>query len=394
MKKELTLRSVLFGALCTSFGMSFIWPLTSVYLHDELHLSLTLVGVVLFFNSSASVIGNIVGGLFFDRFNPYRLLLFGGWLMFFTLVILTINHGVYAFSICLFFLGLGAGWNGTVVSALGASLKQYDGRYVFNMIYFVQNLGIVIGSSVVGFLYDWQFSLPFFVSTLVSVGFLAVVYLGYRVLKDQVTNRERNAANEQGGRLAKGNAWLMYCLLFSLFLMWVMYQQWGSNVSVYMTSMQIPFRYYSVLWTVNAGLIVCIQFFIVRFGHLIKNHFLPIYGGISFFAISFVVLFFAHGYPLFVLAMVILTLGEAWALPQVPVVVNQLTPEGSKGKYLGLANSFGSAGRAVAPLFGGLMIELASYQTLFMIAAVVNFALVFFLWGAKAILNASIKYYE
>lgn len=394
MKRELTLRSVLFGALCTSFGMSFIWPLTSVYLHDELHLSLTLVGVVLFFNSLASVIGNVVGGLFFDRFNPYYLLQFGGWLMFGTLVILTLYHGIYAFSICLFFLGLGAGWNGTVVSALGASLKQYDGRYVFNMIYFVQNLGIVIGSSVVGFLYDWNFSLPFLVSTLVSMCFLGVVYLGYRVLKNQAISQEKANNKQKGSKLVKSNAWLMYSLLFSLFLMWVMYQQWGSNVSVYMTSMQIPFRYYSMLWTINAGLIVCIQFFIVRFGHLIKNHFLPIYGGLLFFAISFVVLVFAHSYPLFVTAMVILTLGEAWALPQVPVVVNQLTPEGSKGKYLGLANSFGSAGRAVSPLFGGVMIELASYQTLFIIAAIVNFTLVLFLWAARTMLHSSIKYYD
>lgn len=394
MKKELTLRAVLFGALCTSFGMSFIWPLTSVYLHDNLHLSLAIVGIVLFFNSLASVIGNVVGGIFFDRFNPYWLLQFGGWLMFFTLVILTFYHGIYAFSICLFFLGLGAGWNGTVVSALGASLKQYDGRYVFNMIYFVQNLGIVIGSSVVGFLYDWQIRLPFLVSTLVSVGFLSVVFLGYRVLKHEVRKQDKHSKKALQLKLPKSNAWLMYSLLFSLFLMWVMYQQWGSNVSVYMTSMHIPFRYYSMLWTVNAGLIVCIQFFIVRFGHVIKNHFLPIYGGVGFFAISFVVLLFAKSYPMFVLAMVILTLGEAWALPQVPVVVNELTPEGSKGKYLGLANSFGSAGRAVAPLFGGLLIEFASYQLLFVIAALVNACLILFLWIVKRLLEPSIKYYD
>ena len=106
MKKELTLRAVLFGALCTSFGMSFIWPLTSVYLHDNLHLSLAIVGIVLFFNSLASVIGNVVGGIFFDRFNPYWLLQFGGWLMFFTLVILTFYHGIYAFSICFGIFGM------------------------------------------------------------------------------------------------------------------------------------------------------------------------------------------------------------------------------------------------------------------------------------------------
>lgn len=65
----------------------------------------------------------------------------------------------------------------------------------------------------------------------------------------------------------------------------------GSNVSVYITSLGIPFRYYSVLWTINAGLILVIQIFIVRLRHLIKNNYIPIYFGIFTFALSFVVLF-------------------------------------------------------------------------------------------------------
>ena len=156
MKKEISLFAVLLGSFCTSFEMSFIWPLTSVYLHDNLHISLALVGLVLFFNSLASVIGNIFGGLGFDKLNPYYLLLLGGGVTTLSLVVLVFFHQALPFSICLFFLGLSAGWNGTLISALGAILKKYDGNYVFNMIYFIQNLGIVIGSSTVGFLYDWN----------------------------------------------------------------------------------------------------------------------------------------------------------------------------------------------------------------------------------------------
>ena len=107
MKKEVSLIAVLLGSFFTSFGMSFIWPLTSVYLHDNLHISLTLVGLVLFFNSLASVIGNVVGGLGFDRRNPYYLMLAGGIVMTITLIILTLFHQAIPFAICLFFLGLG-----------------------------------------------------------------------------------------------------------------------------------------------------------------------------------------------------------------------------------------------------------------------------------------------
>ena len=65
------------GAFLSSVGMSFIWPLTSVYLHNDLGISLTMIGIVLFFNSLASVIGSYVGGALFDRFNPARLIRYG-----------------------------------------------------------------------------------------------------------------------------------------------------------------------------------------------------------------------------------------------------------------------------------------------------------------------------
>lgn len=393
MKKEVSLIAVLLGSFFTSFGMSFIWPLTSVYLHDNLHISLTLVGLVLFFNSLASVIGNVVGGLGFDRRNPYYLMLAGGIVMTITLIILTLFHQAIPFAICLFFLGLAAGWNGTLVSALGATLKRYDGRYVFNMIYFIQNFGIVIGSSVVGFLYDWDLHLPFLVSTIISLGFLAVVLIGYHPLKVRRKTTNAKAKQKVKIKLPKMNHYLMTTLLLMLLITWTMYQQWGSNVSVYMTSLGIPFRYYSVLWTVNAGLILLIQFFIVRYGQYIKNHFMPIYIGILMFAFSFVVLSVAKQYYLFVTAMVLLTIGEALAFPQVPVIVNRITPEGVKGKYLGLVNSFGSAGRAISPLFGGLMIETFSYRTLFIVAVFFNLTILLVVWFARQKTQEGLHYY-
>lgn len=393
MKKEVSFIAVLLGAFFTSFGMSFIWPLTSVYLHDNLHISLTLVGLVLFFNSLASVIGNVVGGLGFDRRNPYYLMLAGGIVMTVTLIVLTLFHQAVPFAICLFFLGLAAGWNGTLVSALGATLKRFDGRYVFNMIYFVQNFGIVIGSSVVGFLYDWDLRLPFFVSTLISLGFLAVVLIGYHPLRNLKRATNERKTDKTKIKLPKMNQYLMITLLSMLLITWTMYQQWGSNVSVYMTSLGIPFRDYSVLWTVNAGLILLIQFFIVRYGQYIKNHFMPIYIGILMFAFSFVVLSVAKQYYLFVTAMVLLTIGEALAFPQVPVIVNRITPEGVKGKYLGLVNSFGSAGRAISPLFGALMIETFSYRTLFIVAVFFNLAILLVVWLARQKTQDGLYYY-
>ncbi len=47
---EVKLHWLILGELVTWIGASFIWPLTSVYLNKQLHVSLSMIGVVLFFN--------------------------------------------------------------------------------------------------------------------------------------------------------------------------------------------------------------------------------------------------------------------------------------------------------------------------------------------------------
>lgn len=73
MQTEIRFRWLLFGAFLSSMGNSFVWPLTTVYVHNQLHQSLTVAGVVLLFYSGTNVIGSYLGGTLFDRFDPQRL---------------------------------------------------------------------------------------------------------------------------------------------------------------------------------------------------------------------------------------------------------------------------------------------------------------------------------
>lgn len=43
-------------------GASFIWPLNTIYMHNELGESLTFAGLILMFNQGAAIVGNLVGG--------------------------------------------------------------------------------------------------------------------------------------------------------------------------------------------------------------------------------------------------------------------------------------------------------------------------------------------
>lgn len=89
---EIKLHWLLLGQLLTWLGSSFIWPLTSVYLHDHLGVSLALVGVVLLFNCVANMIGSFISGWCYDHMDPYVLLIVGAALDAAVLFGMALNH--------------------------------------------------------------------------------------------------------------------------------------------------------------------------------------------------------------------------------------------------------------------------------------------------------------
>ena len=74
-------------------------------------------------------------------------------------------------------------------------------------------------------------------------------------------------------------------------------------------------------------------------------------------AASFVIVAMAGSFKMFVAAMVILTLGEVFFTPVIPLIANRLAPDGRQGFYQGFVNSASTIGRMVGPLFGGMMVD-------------------------------------
>lgn len=379
---EIKLPWLLLGELVTWIGASFVWPLTSVYLNKQLHISLSLIGVVLFCNCLTNIIGSVIAGKLYDCYNPYPLVLGGLGIDMLVLFTMAFSHGWPEYWIWLAILGFVGGWNGTMINSIATSLKRYPGRYVFNLLCFIQNLGVVIGTLVVGYLYDTSIVLLFLIAAgLFLLGFINAIFSYRPIIK---FHQERKAKQKQGEELKsapmpKANFILSMGLFTALGVIWLMYMNWESNLSVYMVSLGIPFHMYSLLWTLNAGIIVVSQGILARFPNLFKKIIHQILFGVVMFSLSFVTLIFAKDFIHFALSMTILTLGEATANPSIPAYVNDLTPLSAKGKYQGATMVASGIGRALGPLFGGLIIDHAGYVPFFIVAAVGIFALLLLL---------------
>lgn len=371
---EIKLRWLILGELATWIGASFIWPLTSVYLNKQLHISLSMIGVVLFCNCAGNILGSIISGRLYDKYNPYPLILWGVGLDAAVLFLMAIFHGWPEYWIWLTITGFLGGWNGTLINSIATSLRHYPGRYVFNVLYFSQNLGVVTGTLIVGYLYDYSITLLFVIAALLFVVAFINALFNYRPII--AFHKERVAKGQSGDTqkavpMPKRNFIMTMAFFTTLGITWLMYMNWESNLSVYMVSLGIPFHLYSLLWTLNASVIVIMQGILARFPNIFKNLFHQIIFGICMFSLSFITLVFAKDFAHFALSMFILTLGESTAFPAIPAYVNDLSPKTSKGKYQGATMVASGIGRAFGPLFGGLVIDQAGYIPFFWVAAIV-----------------------
>lgn len=396
-EQEIKLRWLIFGELVTWIGASFIWPLTSVYLNKQLHISLSIIGIVLFCNCAGNILGSVIGGRCYDRFNPYPLIVGGLALDAVVLYLMAAFHGWPEYWLWLTLTGILGGWNGTIINSIATSLKKYPGRYVFNVLYFAQNLGVVTGTLIVGYLFDYSVTLLFVIAALLYTLGLINAAFNYRpIIAFHRRRRRRSKKGQTRVRVPMShNNFLMTMGFFAtLGFTWLMYMNWESNLSVYMVSLGIPFHLYSLLWTLNAGEIVIMQGILARFPHIFKNLFHQIIFGILMFSLSFVALIFAKDYGHFALAMFVLTLGEATAFPAIPAYVNDLSPLSSKGKYQGLTMVASGIGRAFGPMFGGLIIDHAGYIPFFTVAAVIIFLLIVMLVPLHTHLFKKLKFYR
>lgn len=376
---EIKLRWLVLSQLATWIGASFIWPLTSVYLNKQLHISLSLIGVVLFFNCMGNIIGSIIAGRLYDRYNPYPLVVSGLAIDGAVLFLMAVFHGWPEYWVWLTILGFIGGWNGTLINSIATSLKRHPGRYVFNILYFAQNLGVVTGTLIVGYLYDYSITLLFVIAGMLFAFAFVNAVINYRPII--AFHKQRMSQNPHGAKtkyepMPKNNFIMSMCFLATLGITWLMYMNWESNLSVYMVSLGIPFHMYSLLWTLNATIIVIMQMILAKFPRLFKNLFHQLVFGILMFSISFVTLVFAKDFFHFALSMTVLTLGEATAFPAIPAYINDLSPLSSKGKYQGSIMVASGLGRALGPLFGGMIIDRAGYIPFFWVAAIVIFLMI------------------
>lgn len=388
IKRRLTLPRVLIMAFLINTKYSIVWPVSTLYMHQEFHASLTAIGFILMCYSLLNAIGSAIAGQLFDKIDPFIVLVIGVWGILFVSFIGLLAPGLLGYFVFLLPYDFIHGWALTVMYALVSYMDiGKDSRRDFNLLYLAVNIGLVVGTGTISFLYNGHGIHRLMVVILIlALIVVAVATLGmpttYPRKKAQPTKVVSESDKQDATSQVVYNTGLILRVFATLLFMWICYSQWMSNLSVYFLDLGFKTSFYSRLWVVNGIGIILIQLLLLK-KKIFRSALLQAQWGISFLICSFILMVFAKTEIPIVIAMILLTTGEALFVPSSPVVVDENTPAKDKGRNQGLVNVFSSLGKALGPFVGGLAIDTVGYCNVFIIAVGILFVTRLLLFSRK-----------
>jgi MFS family permease len=362
-----------FGVAVNSLGFAFLWPLTAIYLHRILGQPMSIVGVVLTAQAGAGLLGSLAGGLLFDRLGGRRPMLVTVAVNVLLMLAIAVDRNFWVYAAGATLAGMGVGILFPCLNALAAQIWPGSGRNAFNVVYVAQNAGVALGSILGGLVATVGFQLTFVSAAVLLAGFWALIVLTYRgPVFERPAPRGHDRAPERIPLTALAPA--VWLLAAGMMLDWAAYVQWQSTTPNYMQAEGLALPLYSLLWTLNGGLILFGQpvvSVLVRRLPRVKSQILT---GNAFFLLGFLLLVVRHTYPVYIAAMACSTFGEMLVWPGVPAAADVLAPAGRRGAVQGLISMAGAVGRMLGPLLGGFLYAAVAPSSLYLVMAVIFLA--------------------
>ncbi|MEK3733119.1 MFS transporter [Paenibacillus sp. FSL M8-0334] len=356
-------KAFLVASLVASAGGSLMWPLTTMYVFDELNRSMQDAGLVILIQSLGGIIGQLLGGALYHKVGVKRLIVGSLLLNALGLFSLPLINGYW--SLLIVTMGLVGLFNAVSMPAIQAFIgfRFADRRgELFNVVYVANNIGVALGTAMSGFLAEISYHLSFVLNGVTSFGF-AVFFLIY-LTKLDAPKEAAGPALRKTPLSAGPGAWALlshtriylYMGLGSLFL-WFGNSIWNTGVSPFIISEGMSKAAYGYLWTLNGILIFAAQPLVGLIRRwLARTESSQMTASALFYLAAYVVIALMQSYPGLVLAMVLATLGEMLISPAIPAFISERAGR-SAPFYIGVAGGMGAAGRVLGPYFMGTMFD-------------------------------------
>ena len=352
--------TLVLGTFIDHVGGALMFPFFTLYVTRRFGASMTEVGVIFGLYSIASVVGSMFGGALTDRLGRKGMLIFGLIASALTSLIMGLVGSIELFFVGALGVGLFASAGGPAQQAMFADLLPEEQRAQgFGILRVVLNLAVTIGPAIGGLLAARSYLILFIGDAVASLITAGIVALAIRETKPahREGEPEQTVAQTFGGywTVLRDGAFVLF--LGACTLMILVYVQMNSTLAVYLRdSHAVPEQGFGYILSLNAAMVVLFQFSITRW--IARYRPLAMMAvGTLLYAVGFGMYGLVSAYSYFLVAMVIITIGEMMVSPTSQALAAQFAPEDMRGRYMAVFGFSWVIPMAVGPLLAGIIMD-------------------------------------
>lgn len=341
-------------------GSTMVWPFFSLYLTQKFGVGMTQVGVMLGLFSLSGFIGGMIGGALADRFGRRGIVIIGMLTSALSSIAFGVANQFWIFYVLAVVVGLPSRMAGPAYSAMIADILPAEQRSEgFGIQRVVVNLAWIIGPLVGALLISYSYMLIFLVDAFASI-IVAVIFI--RVMPE--TKPEGTIMEEAEplrsaflGYFKVSKDWLFLAFTIAMIFSLLPYQQIYSTLAVFLRDIHgVSESGISYLITADAFLVVIAQFWVTSKVSKRKPMYMLALASL-FFMIGLVMYGLVSTYALFMLAKMLIVIGEMILMPVSQAMTAKFAPEQMRGRYMAFFNIAWFLPSMIGPGAGGFILD-------------------------------------
>jgi MFS family permease len=358
-------------------GGALLFPFFTLYITQKFGVGMTTVGVMFGIFAVTGMVGSTIGGALTDRIGRKTMLLFGLIFSAVSTLWMGLVNELDLFMAGTVVVGLLSNVGGPAQQAMVADILPEEQRAQgFGILRVVMNLSVTLGPAIGGLLAARSYLLLFIsdtVTSLIVAGIVFVILPETRPIWPGSKPQESFALTFAGyGRVLRDKFFMIF--MGASILMVTVYVQMNSTLAVYLHDVHsVTEQGFGYILSMNALMVVLFQFPITR--RITRYPPLAIMALASaLYAFGFAMYGFASTYGSFLLAMVIITIGEMFHVPVSQALVAKMAPEDFRGRYMAVNGYSWAIPFAIGPLLAGLIMDNADPRWVWYAAGLVGLA--------------------
>lgn len=352
------------GTLINRLG-GFVIPFLTLYLTSRRLIPVSTAAVVVSLFGAGSFVSQLTGGELTDRLGRRPVMLMSFFITPGFMILLGYAQNLVLIAITTFMVGFFTDLYRPAVGAAIADLVPSESRtraYGYN--YWAINLGAAVAPVLAGLIANSNYQILFVADALTTALCGLVVLLGIRETRPaEVHATAHTSLAERVSQLKRSPVLLVFSLLALFF--GIIYTQANVTLPLDMQADGLGPQLYGVAIAVNGLLIILVN---IPISHMATRwpRFETMAGAAVLLGLGFGLTALASDMPLYIVSVIIWTLGEIAATSVAPAIIADLSPVELRGLYQGIFGSAWGLAYFIGPLLGGWVYEHFGNMTLWM----------------------------